>query len=375
MSVVESVRKIPLFKVAMSENIGSVVTETLKSGYIGQGPKVEQFEKLLRGYLGNPFVNTVNCATSGIHLCLHVLKDGVRDEVLTAPLTCAATNLPILANSLKVRWVDVDRQTCNMDLVDLRRKLSPKTLAIMVVHWGGYPVDLDELKSIQQECQKLYGFTPMVIEDCAHAFGAKYKGQFLANHGNLCVFSFQAIKHLTTGDGGMIVSPNAELHQRIKLLRWYGLDRTASFSCEQNISDPGFKFHMNDIAATIGYHNFSLAHKNLVHHRANAKYIRSRLSGVDKLTFLEDKLDRESSYWVLTVLVERRQNFIRQMADFGIEASRVHDRNDNHSCFKNSRCSLPTMDWLSERYCCLPCGWWLNWDDLDYMVDCIRRGW
>mgnify|MGYP000371139010 CR=1 FL=1 len=199
------------------------------------------------------------------------LQEG--DEVLTTALTCTATNWPIPANNLKIKWVDVDPKTLNLDLNDLRRKITSKTKVIMVVHWGGYPNDLDELKKIQRETKGLYGFEPMIIEDCAHAFGSTYKKEPIGSHGNICTFSFQAIKHLTTVDGGLLVCPNQKLYDRGKLIRWYGIDRNSNrkdFRCEADIKEWGFKFHMNDVCATIGIENLKKVDEVIRKHKENA---------------------------------------------------------------------------------------------------------
>lgn len=290
---------------------------------------------------------------------------------------CTATNFPILAHGLKIKWVDLDPNTCNVDMQDLRRKIGPKTLAIMVVHWGGYPCDLAELESIQKQCHSMYGFVPPVIEDCAHAFGAKYHGKPLGSHNNYCMFSFQAIKHLTTGDGGLITCPTDQAHKRAKLLRWYGLDRTSSadFRCEQNIQEWGYKFHMNDIAATIGIENFKHIDWILSKHRENATFLRNSLMFFNGVQCLESKDDRTSSDWVFTIRVDRRDEFMKMMKDKGIGVSRVHDRNDKHECLKDFRCPLPTTDLVCGDMTCIPCGWWMTPEDLDYVVDSIKGGW
>ncbi len=373
-------RNIPLFKVFMADSAPDAVAEVLKSGYIGQGPKVDEFEQQLAAYLQTPYVNTVNSGTSGLHLLLHMIKSECnweRDEVLTTPLTCTATNFPILANGMKIKWVDLDPATCNIYMQDLRRKISRKTAAIMVVHWGGYPCDLDELKKIQEECQSMYGFTPPIIEDCAHAFGTTYKDKMLGNHGNYCMFSFQAIKHLTTGDGGMVTCPTEESHNRAKLLRWFGLDRTSSadFRCDQNIQEWGYKFHMNDISATIGIENLKYVDWILDKHRQNSKFLRNNLSFMTGIDCLLNSESCNSSNWIFTVRVQRRDDFMKLMKEKGIGVSRVHDRNDKHDCLKEFRCPLPTTDLVCGDMCCLPCGWWMNQDDLDYVVETIKGGW
>ena len=259
---------VPLFKVFMAppSELDEKLSATLHSGYITQGPRVEEFEERLRGYFGTPHVLTLNSATSGLHLALHLLRrpDGEwpglnehQDEVLSCPLTCTATNWPILANRLRIKWVDADPATANMCLDDLEAKLSPTTKVIMLVHWGGTPVDLNRVSRVREVCYQRFGFRPMVIEDCAHAFGAEYGGQKLGTHGNLCVFSLQAIKHLTTGDGGLLLLPGRKLFERGKLVRWFGIDRNkrsggGDFRMEPDIPEFGFKYHMNDINAQIG---------------------------------------------------------------------------------------------------------------------------
>lgn len=373
--------EIPMFKVFMAEDAPELVSEVLSSGYVGQGPKVDQLEESLSQFIGSPYVVTVNSGTSALHLALHMIKeDDGRDEVLTTPLTCTATNFPILANGLKLKWVDVDPQTFNMDLNDLRRKISPKTRAIMVVHWGGYPLDLDALKNIQDDCERLYGFRPPIIEDCAHAMGAKYKGKLLGNHGNICMFSFQAIKHFTTVDGGMLVLPNDMQYQRAKLLRWFGLDRTrsADFRCEQNIEEWGYKFQMNDMTAAVGIKNLPHLNRIISKHRKNGIFFDNNLGDIKVpgvISVQQSKFDHQSSYWVYTMRVDNRDGFMRKMKEQGIAVSRVHDRNDKHECLKEFRSILPNTDVVCDSMCCIPCGWWVEKEHREYILDCIKKGW
>ncbi len=224
---------IPLFKVFMANTAAKDVWNGLNSGYTRQGTKVEEFENNIKEYFNQDYAFTNNDVTSSLHLALHLLKKpyynwpGIEegDEVLATAMTCTASNWPILANGLKIKWVDIDPETLNMELDDLARKITPKTKAIMLVHWGGYPNDLDKIKDIQKQSEELYGFKPAVIEDGAHSFGSEYKGKKIGNHGNLTMYSFQAIKHITAIDGGLLITPHQELYRRGKLARWYGIDR------------------------------------------------------------------------------------------------------------------------------------------------------
>lgn len=373
-------QNIPLFKVFMDDLVGTHVNETLASGYIGQGSKVDEFEKKLSDYLSNPYVNTVNSATSGLHLAIHLVKkldaNIARDEVITTPLTCLATNFPILANNLKIKWADLDPSNCNIDLDDVKRKIGPKTLALMVTHWGGNPCNLNKIKEIKKEVRDLYGHDLYVIEDCAHALGSKFEGKMIGNSENICVFSFQAIKHLTTGDGGLITSPIDHYHKKFKLLRWYGLDRTSSadFRCEQNVSDWGFKFHMNDIAASIGLSNFPHLCSIVEKHQNNHSYLQDELKNIPGITTLNCQ-ESESACWIMTLLVENREGFIRKMKSNGIDVSRVHDRNDKHDCLKEFKSFLPTTDKICEKIICIPCGWWVTKENREFIVNTIKKGW
>lgn len=377
---------IDLFKVFMSDTAADEAAKVLNSGYIGQGEKVEQFESQLKDFFNHDYLVTLNSGTSGLHLALHLLKkkngnwpgleDG--DEVLATSLTCTASNFPILANNLKIKWVDIDEETLNVDLDDLVRKISPKTKVIMLVHWGGYPNDLDRIKEIQNMCNEMYGFKPAVIEDGAHSFGSKYKGKYLGNHGNMVMYSLQAIKHITSVDGGLLLLPHQELYDRAKLIRWYGIDRNSNrkdFRCEADILEWGFKFHMNDVCATIGMENFKHVNEIVGKHQSNAKYYDDNLKDVGGLTLLKRHDDRESAFWIYSMLVEDRDNFYSWMRECGIVASQVHERNDKHTTVREYITPLPTLDKTIGKVVSIPVGWWVTQEQREYIVDSIKKGW
>ena len=381
-----------LFKVFMSNDVIEPLNKILMSGFITQGQQVEIFEKHLSDFFDNPFVLTLNSATSGLTLALRLLKninenmnwpgfDIENDIVLSPALTCFATNAAILANDCKIKWIDTDNSTANVSIEDIRQKLNVNTKIIYIVHWGGYPVDLDLLKELQEEHQKKYGYKFMIIEDCAHAFGAEYKEKKLGNHGNICVFSFQAIKHLTTGDGGLIILPNEELYERAKLLRWFGIDRNKrnynrkDFRLENDISEWGYKFHMNDINATIGLYNLPHMRTLLEKNRCNNDYLYNKLSTINGIQLLENRKDRKSACWLFTMKVERKNDFVEKMKENGIMTSQVHNRNDLNSCVSEFICDLPNITELEKSLICIPVGWWLEQTDLDFMVEKINEGW
>tara|TARA_R110001583_G_scaffold118755_1_gene270190 strand:- start:8137 stop:9300 length:1164 start_codon:yes stop_codon:yes gene_type:complete len=379
---------IPLFKVSMHPDTHKEVEKVLMSGYIGEGPKVKEFEQGLSDYLQCKNIVALNSATSALHLAISMIKrkptsdtwPGVSDgdEVLTTALTCTATNWPILANNLNIKWVDADPETCNLDLRDLEEKLSEKTKIIVVVHWGGYPVDLGRLKKIQERSLELYGFSPLIVEDCAHGFGSKYKNLYLGSHGNYACYSFQAIKHLTSVDGGALVLPDQEEYQRAKLLRWYGIDRESNrkdFRCEEDIPEWGFKFHMNDVNASIGSHNLKHVDKIIERHKQNARFYDQNLKDVAGVSLLERNPGHESSFWIYTLKVERQEDFMAKMKKYNIMVSRVHERNDKHSCVQKYRDNLTNLEKLVKEMICIPVGWWVTDEQREYIVECIKDGW
>ena len=391
--------KIPLFKVFMAPTAADEVSKVLNSGYIGQGPKVETFENDLKKYFNHDYVQTVNSGTSALHLALHLLKKPAKynkifhgvasvdsvwpglepgDEVLATAMTCTASNWPILANGLKIKWVDIDPTTLNMDLDDLERKITPKTKVIMLVHWGGYPNDLDRIKEIQNKAYYMYGFKPAVIEDGAHSFGSQYKGKPIGTHGNLTMFSLQAIKHITSIDGGLLLSPHKELHNRGKLIRWYGIDREGDrkdFRCEADIEEWGYKFHMNDVCATVGIENLKHVEEIVSKHRENAAYYDKHLQNTPGVTLLERHPGHDSAFWIYSMLVENRDGFYKWMDECGISVSQVHERNDKHTCVKEYRTALPSLDKNIGKIVSIPVGWWVTPEQREYITDCIKKGW
>ena len=375
---------IPLFKVFMSEDVIAPLNDVLMSGFITQGQKVEDFENQLKTFFDNPYVLTLNSATAGLTLALRLLKTATgewpgladNDIVLTPALTCFATTAAILSNNVKIRWLDVDPNTANINIDDLKEKLSPKTKVIYVVHWGGNPVDLDKLKEVQEYSLQKFGFKPMIVEDCAHAFGAEYNGRKIGSD-NICVFSLQAIKHLTTGDGGIITLPNEELYDRCKLMRWYGIDRDKrnykgkDFRLENDIVEYGYKFHKNDINATIGMYNLPHIPNMLEKNRRNAHYYNEQLKDVKGIQLMNTPKSN-SAYWLYSIRVDGKEAFMNKMKEAGIMTSQVHNRNDIHSCVQDYREKLPHLDMLEKELVCIPVGWWLTQENLEHIVSSIR---
>ncbi len=361
---------IPLFKVFMPKSVMKPLKEILFSGYIGEGPRVKEFEQKLAPWFGSENVLTLNSGTSAIQLALRLANVGYGDEVISTPMTCVATNEPILSIGAKIVWADIDPGTGNIDPKDVAKKITKKTKAIIVVHWGGYPCELESLNALAAT----HGIK--LIEDACHAFGATYQGKPIGSISDFTCFSFQAIKEITTIDGGALVCKSKEDFQRGKLLRWYGIDRTTNrkdFRCEEDIAEFGYKFHMNDVAATIGIEQLKYVGANLKKNRINAAQYNDVFSTLTNIAPLNYKDDRMSSYWLYTLRVKNPSFFTEWMKKAKIVTSRVHARNDLHAIFKDSITHLPGVDEFVTRQMCIPVGWWLTHKNVEYIINTIAK--
>lgn len=373
---------IPLFKPYMSPKVKDPVIETLYCGYFTQGPRVEEFEKKLKDWLGVRYLNTTNSGTSALQLALTVAGVQHKNRVISTPMTCTATNTAIRAVGGNIVWSDIDPATGNIDpnyVESLLKKESwlssynankNRIKAIMVVHWGGYPCDLTAFNYLSQK----YGVK--IIEDAAHAFGASYHGNKIGVHSDFICYSFQAIKHLTTVDGGAMVCREEADHKRAKLLRWFGIDRDAprrDFRCEEDVQEAGFKYHMNDLNATIGLYNLEDVDEIIRKHQENGFYYDKALKNVDGVKLLKRNKNYLSSYWLYTILVHDRTKFMERMLAQGITTSQVHSRNDLMTMFKQYYVDLPGMNQFTAHQVNIPVGWWITPETRDYIVNTIKE--
>ncbi|WED26869.1 DegT/DnrJ/EryC1/StrS family aminotransferase [Vibrio sp. DW001] len=359
-----------LFKVHMPSSVDEPLLKVLHSGFIGQGTKVDEFENKLGDYFGNKKVLTLNSGTSGLHLALRLADVGPGDEVITTAMTCTATNMPILAAGAKIVWADIDPITGLISSEEIKKKITTNTKAIIMVHFGGIPCDIDAINTIAKE------HNIKTIEDGAHAIGADYRNEKIGNHSDFVMFSLQAIKHFTTIDGGLLLCKSESDYERGKLLRWYGIDRDAKrkeFRCEEDILEYGYKFHMNDICATIGIEQLKYIDEIVSKHIDNQEYYDKALQGVEGVTVIKKPSISKSSSWLYTMHIEKRDLFSTWMENQKIMTSRVHERNDKHTAFHESLCSLPCLDLFNKTQISIPVGWWITTEDREYIVSKIKE--
>jgi dTDP-4-amino-4,6-dideoxygalactose transaminase len=361
---------IPLHKVFMSPRDALMprLEAVLYGGQISEGEPVYEFERRFAAFIGADHSLSFYSGTATLHIAMLLAGVGPGDEVISTPVTAEPSNLAILHAGGTPVWADVDPRNGNLDPDSVRARITPKTRAILAVHYGGIPAPLEALGRIARE----HGLP--VIEDAAHALGARYGGVQLGTHSDYVMFSLQAIKHLTTVDGGMLTCRREADRRRARLLRWFGIDRQAP-RLEADIAEPGFKYHMNNVNATIGLVQLEHVGAAIARHVENGRWFDRELRGIPGLGLCAWEAAAEPSYWFYTVLAERRDALAQALAGRGIGCSMSHRRNDAHSVFAASRRDLPGVDAWSARMLHIPCGWWVSDADRERIAAALRAGW
>lgn len=269
---------LPFSRPLISQAAIDDVVACLKSGWITTGPRVNQFTEALKEYFNAAHVLLLTSATAGLHLALLAMNLQPGDEVITSPLTFAATLNTIVLAGGKPVLVDIDPHTLNMDLNRLEAAITERTRVIVPVHFAGLPIDLDLLYDIANRHHL------RVIEDAAHAMGTEYKGKRIGNGGDTQVFSFHPNKNMTTGEGGCVLTHDQQLADQISRLRFHGIDRQAwnrygkNGSQDYEIVLPGFKYNMMDIQAAIGIHQLKELSGFIIRRNELAKRYQEALS-------------------------------------------------------------------------------------------------
>lgn len=367
---------IPLFKPSLDQREINAVAQVLKSGWIGSGPKVEQFETKFAQFVGVKYAIAVSSASSALQLALQCLNLQPQDEVITPSLTFIATNHAILLNGARPVFCDIDKDTLCADPQDIANRITPHTRAIIVMHYGGHPVDLKPLIKICRQ-QKL-----VLIEDCAHATGSFYFGKHVGNFGLLSCFSFAAIKNLTTGDGGMIVTNQKLLADRLKRLRWSGISkdtwqrhRRHQYSWAYQVVEVSGKHQMNDIAASIGLVQLTkLGTNNLKRFRLTERY-NHKLNNIPWITLPTLKLWAKSSHhnYVIKVPAELRNKLIDYLLKHGISTSVHYLPCHHYPIYKPFATKLPVTDKVWRQILLLPLYPSLSLQDQDRIIAVIHR--
>jgi perosamine synthetase len=301
--------KIPIAKPDIGEDEIRAVIETMKSGWVTQGEKVKEFEEAFAKYCGVKYGVAVSSGTAALHIALAALNITSGDEVITTPLSCVATTNPIVYLGAKPIFADIDPVTLNINPMLIEQKVTERTKAILPVHLFGHPVDLDPLIEVAEK-HGLY-----VIEDAAQAHGAEYKGRKVGSFGHVSCFSFYADKLITAVEGGMIVTNDEALAEKMQLLRSFGMDKHKKFYHPLL----GYNYKMSDIHAAIGLVQLRKLNRYIERRRFNIEYLRGRLSS-QNLRLPTEQDYAFSVYYVCPIVAKHgKEKIVRHLEREGIE--------------------------------------------------------
>ena len=345
--------KIPFFKTYISKLAINKVKSTIKSTFLNEGKVVKEFEKRISKFIKSKYVNTTSCGTAALHLALACSNIKKGDEVILTPQTFIASGLAVLYVGAKPIFCDIDLKTGNILIESLVKKITKKTKAIIAVHWSGYPCDMNKLINV---C-KLNSRKITLIEDAAHAFGAKYNGRMIGSISDFTCFSFQSTKHLTTGDGGAIVAKNIHNYNKIKRLKWFGIDRfkdNQNFLGEREYDTKfvSYKYHMNDLSASLGLENLKIMRKTINYHNKIGNLYTRYLKNISGIRLMDYKKNFHS-YWFFQIMVQNRKRFIKKIRSLGYPCVVVNQRIDKNTIF-NHKNMLPNLDYFYKHQIALP---------------------
>lgn len=368
--------KIQLFRPYLSVSARDRARKQMDERFIGQGPLVDEFEQQFEKQIsGSHRAIAVNSGTSALHLAyiLAGIKDG--DEVIGPVFTCSATFNGLLYQQAKPVFADINDDNLNINpdhVEELLKARGERVKAIIGVDYAGNPCDYDRLLEI---CKK---WNIPLIQDAAQSIGAKYNGKNVGEVAPYTAFSFQAIKTITTGDGGMLTIEDPMLEEKAKRIRWFGIDRKAKFEdrWKKDIFETGFKYQMGDIQAAMGLEGLKELDDIVLKAKTRFQLYKEGLEGIDGIKVLY-KIEKgaEPSYWILTVQVERREDLKRKLAENGIESDPVHYRNDRYTVYGGRVYNCPNMDYLEDRYLVLPMHYYVTEEQISKICEIIKKGW
>lgn len=295
-------RFIPYGNQCIDDNDIEAVTRVLRSDYLTTGPQINNFEEAITDYVGSKYAVAIANGTAALHAACYAAGIEEGDEVITTPMTFAATANAVLYCKGKPVFADIDPITYNIDPKDIERKITKNTKAIIPVHYTGQPCDMDSILEIARR----YNLT--VIEDGAHALGAKYKKRNIGTIGDMTTFSFHPVKPITTGEGGCITTDDEELYERLKLFRTHGITKDFSFEQGDNLGSwyyeqtgLGFNYRMTDIQAALGANQLTKIDSFINRRREIASIYSNELKDLEGIS-IPKQLDNTSSGWHIYVL-------------------------------------------------------------------------
>lgn len=372
------IMNIPYGRQWIEEDDIQAVVETLKSDYLTTGPKVAEFEKALAEYVGAKYAVAVSNGTAALHIsCLAAgIKDG--DEVITTPLTFAASSNCVLYCGGKTVFADIDPKTYNIDPEDVRRKITERTKAIIPVHLSGQPCDMDEIHKIAEE------YDLIVIEDGAHAIGAEYKGRKIGGLSDMTEFSFHPVKHVTMGEGGAVTTNSEELYQRLQLFRTHGITRNKELltNCEggwyYEQLELGYNYRVTDFQCALGISQLKKLDRSIARRREIAQRYDEAFSGVNGLITPYQAPTGRNSYhlYILQFTGVSRKEAYDRLQEVGIHANVHYVPTYTFPYYRThgyADTCCPNAEKVYSNIISIPMYYGLRDDEIEYIIDNVKR--
>jgi dTDP-4-amino-4,6-dideoxygalactose transaminase len=359
------------------------VVATLRGGWIGTGPRVTQFEEGMKEYTGARHAVAVNSCTAALHLSLLVLGVGAGDEVITTPMTFAATANAIVHTGARPVFVDIDREMMLLDAKKIERVISPRTKVILPVHLTGRLCPMDDLLAIAQK----HGV--FLIEDAAHCIEGRYHGRKVGAIGDLTCFSFYVTKNLTTGEGGMITTDNAEWAARLRTLALHGMDAHAYHRFgdkgyrHYQVVEAGYKYNLTDMAAALGLHQLKRIDASWARRDAIWRQYQDAFAGLPVHRPAGDELGTRHARHLYTLVLQEKEcgksrdqllNFLtKENIGTGVHYTPVHLHPFYRKTFGYTDGDFPEAEWVGNGTISLPFSASLSDDDVEDVIGAVRR--
>lgn len=364
----------------MNQDEVNAVTRVLESRWWGLGPETSKFENEFLSYLDAKAGVATNSGTAALHMALWEVSPQEGDEVIVPSFTFVSSAHAVKYVGGKPIFVDIDEETLTIDPESIENSITEKTVAIMPVHFGGHPCKMDEIMHIA----KVYNLK--VIEDCAHAAGAEYKGKRLGSIGDMAAFSFHAVKNIATGDAGMLVVKNSENLDKLRSYRWVGITKTTwdryapgnsslgDSRSTYDVEELGYKYHMNDIQAALARVQLKRLDEVNTKRRELVKRYRENLGDLTEINLLEEKTWASSSNHLFVILTKKRDQVMKHLNESGVATSIHYTPVHKFSLYKEEYqgVSLPITEKVSNEILTLPLFPDLKVDEVDFICSKVR---
>tara|TARA_B100000787_G_scaffold42317_1_gene30087 strand:- start:857 stop:2008 length:1152 start_codon:yes stop_codon:yes gene_type:complete len=363
---------VPMFYPHIPKNSIKSLKKVLSGRWIGQGPLVDIFEKKFQ----KKFTNNLPCVavgsgTDALHLAYLLAGIKKNDEVICPVFTCTATNIPLLYIGAKIKFADIDPDTLNISIDHVKKLITKKTKAIVFVNYGGLPCNLKELNKIAKK-NKI-----KLIQDAAQSLGSTYNYKPITDYSDFTIFSFQAIKHISSGDGGLICFKDKTLEKKAYRMRWFGIDRLKKQggTWENDIKEIGYKYQMTDLGACLLLESLKEFKKISSHRKKIFNIYLRKLKNNNLIKIINDTGKFTHSTWLFTIVTDKKDYLQKKLRLAKIESNQVHFRNDRYSIFKNfiKNKRFPNMDFIEKKYLVLPVHTKMTIADAHYVANMVNK--